>query len=168
MLKNLHQLALISTIALITSCGKSIETPGDAKTTPDTVVASTNSPITTQTSDGVTIYGEPYFGDLDNTAPLILLFHQGGSNGRGEYAGIAKWLNNNGYRAIAWDQRSGGDTYGSENRTVKGLAEGTPASYCDAAADLSAALTHVLDHGFADKVIVWGSSYSAAMVFQLA
>ncbi len=54
--------------------------------------------ITTATSDDVTIYGEVYFGELDNTAPLVLLFHQGGSNGRGEYAELAKWLNEAGAR----------------------------------------------------------------------
>ena len=64
--------------------------------------------ITTLTSDGVTVYGELYFGELDDSAPLVLLFHQGRSNGRGEYAEIAAWLNASGYRTIAWDQRAGG------------------------------------------------------------
>lgn len=127
-----------------------------------------STPITTVTSDSVTIFGEPYFGDLDTSAPLILLFHQGGSNGRGEYADIARWLNREGYRAIAWDQRSGGETYGETNRTVAHLAEGTPAAYCNAYYDLQAALDYVVAEGLADKVISWGSSYSAALVFRLA
>ena len=37
--------------------------------------------ITTLTQDNITVYGENYLGDLDASAPLILLFHQGGSNG---------------------------------------------------------------------------------------
>jgi len=125
-------------------------------------------PFQSVTADGVTIYGEPYFGDLNADAPLILLFHQGGSNGRGEYAELAPWLNGLGYRAIAWDQRSGGETYGSENRTVAGLPVGADPGFCDAAPDLQAALDYVRAKGLAEKVIVWGSSYSAALVFGLA
>ncbi len=124
--------------------------------------------ITAKTLDGVIIHGQSYFGDLDADAPLVLLFHQGGANGRGEYAPIAPWLNENGFRAIAWDQRAGGGTFGSVNRTVEGLAEGTPNGYCDAYPDLQAAVDYVMDKGLAERVIVWGSSYSGALVFQLA
>jgi len=126
-----------------------------------------SGPIIAETSDGVTVYGEPYFGDLGVDAPLILLFHQAGSNGRGEYAGLASWLNQNGYRAIAWDQRSGGDLYGEANRTSAGMSEGTPAEYCDAYPDLEAALDQVTAAGLAENVIVWGSSYSGSLVFRL-
>lgn len=124
--------------------------------------------VTTTTSDGVTIFGERYFGDLGAEAPLVLLFHQGGSNGRGEYGDLVGWLNDSGYRAIAWDQRRGGDTYGAENRTVLALPEGTDFGYCDAAPDLQAALDYVDANGLADRVVIWGSSYSAALVFQAA
>ena len=124
--------------------------------------------LKTVTSDDVTIYGEAWVDELDTEAPLILLFHQAGSNGRGEYADLAPWLNEAGYRVIAWDQRSGGDRFGSANRTVEGLTEGTPVSYCDAYPDLQAALDYTLKQGFADDVVVWGSSYSASLVFRLA
>ena len=124
--------------------------------------------ITTQTLDGVMIYGERYYGDLDATAKLILLFHQGGSNGRSEYAPLTKWLNDAGYRAIVWDQRTGGDLYGESNRTSDGLPAGSNPGYCDAYPDLQAALDFVLSHGEAEKVMVWGSSYSGALVFRLA
>ena len=124
--------------------------------------------VTTVTSDGVTIFGETYFDNLDANDPLILLFHQGGSNGRGEYAGIASMLNEKGYRAIAWDQRSGGDTYGESNRTIQDLADDTPSGYCDAYHDLRAALEYAVQNNLADRVIIWGSSYSAALVFRLA
>ena len=124
--------------------------------------------ITANTLDGVTIYGERYYGDLDSTSPLIMLFHQGGSNGRAEYAPLVDWLNNEGYRAIAWDQRAGGELYGEMNRTVTGLSEGTKSGYCDAYADLQAALNFVMENGAAEKVMVWGSSYSGALVFRLA
>lgn len=124
--------------------------------------------LTATTADGVTIHGKPYFGGLDADAPLVLLFHQGGANGRGEYGPIVPWLNESGFRAIAWDQREGGGTFGSVNRTVEGLAEGTPNGYCDAYPDLQAAVDYVMDKGLAERVIVWGSSYSGALVFQLA
>ena len=120
------------------------------------------------TSDGVTIYGEKYFGDLSEGAPLVLLFHQGGSNGRGEYAEIGGWLNEHGYRAIAWDLREGGDLHGSSNRTVANLPDGTEPGYCNADKDLAAALDYVVSNKLADSVVLWGSSYSAALIFQLA
>lgn len=141
-------------LLLSVACARASDAPADA--------------IRTETSDGVTIYGEAYFGALDATSPLILLFHQGGANGRGEYADFAPWLNDAGFRAIAWDQRSGGERFGSKNRTVAGLAPGTPATYCDAYPDLQAALDFVTSQALADRVVVWGSSYTAALVFRLA
>lgn len=124
--------------------------------------------ITAVTSDDVTVHGETYFGALDKSSLLVLLFHQGGSNGRGEYAEITQWLNEAGFRAMAWDQRAGGETYGEANRTALGLAEGVPDAYCDAYPDLLAALDYVLEASLAEQVFVWGSSYSAALVFRLA
>ena len=132
------------------------------------VVAQESSHVIATADDGVAVHGETYFGGLDATAPLVLLFHQGGSNGRGEYAEIVSWLNNSGVRAVAWDQRSGGDTWGSENRTALGLAPSVPNDFCSAYADLEAALDHAGSHGLAQRVIVWGSSYSGALVFRLA
>lgn len=142
-------------VAMLASCQTQ-----DAETIPPTV--------STVTSDGIQIYGERYFGDLGANAPLILLFHQGGSNGRGEYAGLADWLNAEGYRAIAWDQRRGGETYGSENRTLAGLEADAAYGYCDAAPDLQAAISYTVQQGIADKMVIWGSSYSGALVFQAA
>lgn len=124
--------------------------------------------VMTKTSDGVTIYGEKYSGSHDATAPLVLLFHQGGSNGRGEYAALAKWLNEAGFRAIAWDQRSGGKMYGETNRTIAGLPRESDPGYCDAYMDLQAALDYAAPASSGKKVVVWGSSYSASLVFRLA
>ncbi len=122
----------------------------------------------TITHDGVSIFGDLHAGDLDRSAPLVLLFHQGGSSGRGEYAEIVPWLNGAGFRAMTWDLRAGGDLHGVANRTVDALAEGVPADYCDAYADLEAALDHVIAAGLAERVVLWGSSYSGALVFRLA
>ncbi|NQZ06202.1 MAG: alpha/beta fold hydrolase [Algicola sp.] len=134
----------------------------------DVAKASASTAIKTQTSDGVTIHGEKYFSNLNGKSPLILLFHQAGSNGRGEYGELIPWLNKSGFRVIAWDQRSGGKHFGSDNRTVNALPAGTANSYCDAYPDLQAALDFTVKKGLADNVVVWGSSYSAALVVQLA
>ncbi len=125
-------------------------------------------PVMTITSDDVVLFGDTYYGDLDESTPLVLLFHQGGSNARGEYSEIAVWLNDNGFRAIAWDLRSGGDMFESTNRTVGGLKPDVSTEYCDGYPDVEAALDYVHDNYLAETVIVWGSSYSGALVFQLA
>jgi len=118
------------------------------------------------TSDGVTVYGDVYPTGDGKSAPVILLFHQGGGDARGEYGDIAPRLTENGFNAIAIDQRSGGDRFGQENRTVAGLGD-KKFSYCDAYSDLEATLDYAKDSGFEGPVIVWGSSYSAALVFKL-
>lgn len=135
---------------------------------PSLVMAQDHDAVATTASDGVTVHGEKYFAGLGSAAPLVLLFHQGGSNGRGEYGEIAAYLNDAGMRTIAWDQRSGGDTYGDTNRTVLGLAPSTPDDFCSAYPDLQAALDYVVAEGVAEEVVVWGSSYSGALVFRLA
>lgn len=124
--------------------------------------------VTTLAPDGVTLYGETYFGDLESTAPLVVLFHQAGSNGRGEYGELAGWLNGAGYRAVAWDLRSGGDLFGSENRTASGAGAAADVGYCEVYPDLQAALDWVVKEGGAEETVVWGSSYSGALVFALA
>lgn len=121
-----------------------------------------------KTADGVTVFGETYFGRVAKDAPLVLMFHQGGASGRGEYKPLVKWLNKKGYRVIAWDQRSGGNKFDGKNRTVAHLKDGVAKGYCDAYPDLQAALDFTIDKGLAKDVVVWGSSYSAALVVQLA
>jgi len=126
------------------------------------------STIQATAEDGVLSYGESYAGGLGADAPVVLLFHQGGSNGRGEYGALAPWLNGQGFRVVAWDQRAGGDTHGSVNRTAVGLTPGTNADFCSAYGDLEAALERTMDFAGGAPVVVWGSSYSAALVFRLA
>lgn len=129
-------------------------------------MAEAGTPIEAKTSDGVTVYAERYFGDLDDSAPLIVLFHQGGADARSEYAPLVGWLNGAGYRAIAWDSRAGGDRFQGVNRTVETLPEGAAVGYCEAYPDLVAALEASVPDG--ESAVVWGSSYTAALVFRLA
>lgn len=121
------------------------------------------TPVQLTTADGVAVSGDYY--PVAKPKALILLFHQAGSN-HGEYATIAPRLVAAGYSALAIDQRSGGDMFGNKNRTVASL--GSSGKYLDAFADLEAALAWAHADGRRAPVLVWGSSYSAALVFLLA
>jgi dienelactone hydrolase len=118
------------------------------------------------TSDGVQVYGDIYRSADGDMAPVILLFHQAGGDARGEYTDIAIRLTKNGYNVLAIDQRSGGDRFGGVNRTMATL-DGKEYGYCDVYPDLEAALLYMREAGFGGPLAVWGSSYSAALVFQL-
>lgn len=114
-------------------------------------------------SDGVRVYGikrEPSSPPIG----VILLFHQAGSSAD-EYDPIAPRLVDMGYTTLAIDQRSGGKLYGP-NRTVAEL--GRSESYLAAERDLDAALAWAKKNYEKPPTILWGSSYSASLVFVLA
>ena len=117
-------------------------------------------PVTLTTEDGVKIAG--VYTKATNPKALILLFHQAGS-GKDEYALIAPRLAESGYSSLRIDQRSGGGLFGV-NETVK--ARGGSADYLDARPDLEAAVAWAKDQKL--PIILWGSSYSASLVFVLA
>jgi pimeloyl-ACP methyl ester carboxylesterase len=107
------------------------------------------------------------YASKDPSATLILLFHQAGWS-RGEYREIAPKLVKRGYRVMAVDQRSGGAVNGVQNETHHRAARmGLARSYLDAYADMKAALSYARKELGAKRVIVWGSSYSASLVFRL-
>jgi len=123
--------------------------------------------ISFTTDDDVTVYGEVYkAADTAMSAPLILLFHQGGGDTRGEYSPLVSRLMDQGYNLLAIDQRRGGDRFGGVNRTLAGVGD-TEYTYCDVYPDLEGALVFAGNYGFTGKTAVWGSSYSAALVFKL-
>ena len=119
------------------------------------------------TSDGVNVFGYLYRGDAEIGAPLILLFHQAGGDARGEYGTLIGPLLDAGYQALAIDQRVGGTRFGGVNQTLAAVGD-TEYLYCDAYPDLEGALLYARKQGFTGKIAAWGSSYSAALVFQLA
>jgi len=121
--------------------------------------------ISFQTPDSITIIGDVY--KVDEKAITILLFHQAGANARGEYHTIIPRLLEAGYNVFAFDQRVGGQRFGSFNRTMTAI-ENNRYGYCDAYPDLNSALDYVIAQGYTGKKIIWGSSYSAALVIQLA
>lgn len=118
------------------------------------------TPVNFMADDGLTVSGRYYRADAPKA--LILLFHQANSS-KDEYATIAPKLAELGYSALAVDQRSGGTMFGP-NLTAARMT--TPVVYGDALHDLDAALTW--GRTMQLPVIVWGSSYSSALVFQLA
>lgn len=141
---------------LLTACTSS-EPPAEEPQNPQVISFST--------SDSLLISGELFHQDHD--APCILLFHQGRSNARGEYAAIAPRLHEGGFNVLMIDQRRGGQAYGSYNRVVAEI-ERNPYGYCEVLPDLEAALQYVIDQGYRGPKVLWGSSYSAALVIQLA
>jgi dienelactone hydrolase len=128
------------------------------------VAASEPRPITLRASDGVNVYAwhEPA---ADKTLPAILLFHQAGSN-HAEYAPIARRLAASRYHSLALDQRSGGPMWNQSNRTAGEL--GKEVDYGAVLSDLEATLEWPPLQRLPRRSIVWGSSYSAALVFLLA
>ena len=117
-------------------------------------------PVTLQARDGVSVSALLY--EATQPKAVILLFHQAGSS-KAEYATIAPRLATAGYTALAIDQRSGGSLYGP-NETASRL--GRSATYEDAKPDLVAALDWAASRHL--PIVLWGSSYSAALVFEVA
>jgi dienelactone hydrolase len=122
-------------------------------------------------TDGVKVYGT-YYAAEGADRPIILLFHQAGSN-RWEYAPIAPKLVAAGFSCLAIDQRADEDSdapagvmWGHDNETITHL--GKSASHLEALPDLEAALAWARQQDARRKVIIWGSSYSASLVFILA
>jgi dienelactone hydrolase len=109
--------------------------------------------------DGLTVSGRYYRADKPKA--LILLFHQANSS-KDEYAEIAPRLVEAGYAALAIDQRSGGAMFG-KNETAARMPKG--ADYASAIHDLQGALNWAGSMSL--PVIVWGSSYSSSLVFEL-
>lgn len=119
------------------------------------------------TAGGIDATADVY-ASKNESATLVLLFHQAGWS-RGEYREIAPKLVKAGYRVMAVDQRSGGGVNGVQNETHRRAAKkGLARSYLDAYADLEAALAYARKTLKAERVIAWGSSYSASLVFRLA
>lgn len=99
---------------------------------------------------------------------VIVLFHQAGWS-RGEYREIAPRLVKLGYRVMAVDQRAGKGVNGVRNETHRrATSKKMSTRYLDAYVDMIAALNYAIKSLDAQRVIIWGSSYSASLVFRLA
>jgi alpha-beta hydrolase superfamily lysophospholipase len=122
-------------------------------------------PVEFASKDGLAISAVIY--KIDNTSPSILLCHQAGYNLH-EYDEIAPKLNGLGFNCIAIDQRSGGVLNEFENQTAnRALEQNLPVQYVDAEQDILAAINYTYGY-FKQPVILWGSSYSSALVLHIA
>ena len=115
--------------------------------------------------DGTTIYGDYYAGNDD--APLIMLHHQAGWNARGEYGEISARLVDNGYNVLSVDARGGGNRDGVPNRTLEALGINR-LPFCEVLPDVISTLKFANEKYPNSKKILWGSSYSAALVLKVA
>ena len=120
-------------------------------------------PVVFKAADGVAVHGD--FA-LPKAPPrgAILLLHMAGSN-RGEYEPLIPALNRAGFATLAIDLRSGGALWGRGNETAVSLRQ--PASYGDAIPDIEAGADYLAQRTTA-PLLLWGSSYSAALVFVVA
>jgi dienelactone hydrolase len=118
-------------------------------------------------SDGLKVYSS-FYPALGRAKATVLAFHQAGGN-KSEYASIAPHLTKLGFNVLALDQRSGGSTENGNNQTVQN-GGGKYYGYLEALPDLEAAVAWAKsDQRTKDtKLIAWGSSYSASLVFLLA
>ena len=119
------------------------------------------------TAGGIHAHADIY-SPKEKSSTLIILFHQAGWS-RGEYREIAPKIVKLGYQVMAVDQRAGKAVNGVPNETHRRARKkkaGT--NYLDAYADLVAALKYATKTLKPQRIIVWGSSYSAALVFRLA
>jgi len=117
-------------------------------------------------SDGLNITADLYMVH-EASAPFIILYHQAGYS-RGEYRTIAPELNRMGFNCMAVDQRSGNEVNQVLNETHKeAVSSNMPTEYLDAIPDMEAAYLYVKYGIKPDKIILWGSSYSAAILFYM-
>jgi len=98
-----------------------------------------------------------FVADSTPKTPFIVLCHQAGWS-RGEYLSC-----------VAIDQRSGGAVNQVTNLTrMKAVAQSKPATFVAAEQDIIAAVKWVKSKHCSGKVLLWGSSYSAALALRIA
>lgn len=118
----------------------------------------------------------------DKKKPLIILFHQSGSS-RGEYREIAPELVKLGFNCLAVDLRWGLKDRKNNIENETALRYGTPAIFEQASKgqrekvwptifesrkDMVAAIRWARQNGYSGKLIIWGASFSAILVFEIA
>jgi len=118
--------------------------------------------------DGIQISADLYAPHQEPTTPFIILFHQAGWS-RGEYMEIAPKLNAMGFNCLAVDLRSGDKINETENETHKrAKMMDMPTKYINSYQDIESAVAYVRNNLAKGKIIIWGSSYSAALVIKYA
>jgi len=119
-----------------------------------------------EAEDGLQVTADLYPAPFE-AAPWIVATHQAGSS-RGEYREIAPRLQKLGYHVLSLDQRSGRQFADIFNETAKRAVDaGLATNYVDALPDIIAGVTYVRSLTQA-PVLIWGSSYSAALALVIA
>jgi dienelactone hydrolase len=114
-------------------------------------------------SDGSNVFTE-FVPAKGEPRGVVLMFHQAGSNLH-EYDPIAPRIAERGWDCLKVDLRAGGALWGEKNLTAA-QHEGEP-SYESAYQDMLAALRWAERKGY-ERILAWGSSYSASLAFRLA
>lgn len=121
--------------------------------------------ISFPSKDGKTRVFADYYANNSKTAPLILAFHQAGSS-RGVYRDIAPRLVALGFNVLAVDLRSGGKFGNVINETfAEAKSKNLATQFENSVPDIEAAYDYAKKNLNANKVIYFGSSYSASLGF---
>ena len=148
-------LFLFTTVAFVSLSSASVGQDSQFKT------------VTFPSVDGLEITADLYVKHAES-APFIVLCHQAGWS-RGEYREIAPKLNELGFNCMAIDQRSGKAVNGIDNETMKrAAADSKGTQFLDAEQDMVAALKYAKEKYAKGKLLLWGSSYSAALTLRVA
>jgi len=117
--------------------------------------------VSFKAKDGLVITANLY--EMDSLNPYVLLFHQAGSS-KGEFKEIAIKILKLQYNVLAVDLRSGDVINFSPNLTAS-LAdkENFPHSNIDARQDIVAAIDYAFEKSNNQKLVIFGSSYSASL-----
>jgi pimeloyl-ACP methyl ester carboxylesterase len=117
--------------------------------------------------NGKKVFADQYFqSKKGKTKRAVLLLHQGGSNGRGEYSPIIPKLLDANFNVLTVDLSCGGNTYGGTNRTVNANKKDS-CNYCNTYEDAFAAFEYLF-RKTKGKIFIWGSSYSGLIALKLA
>ncbi len=131
-----------------------------------TAVAADFRTVEFPSDDKLKITADLFF-DGNTTKPFLLLFHQARSS-RGEYRSIAPELFARGFNSLNVDLRSGESTLGVPNETARrATAASMETGYLQSEPDMRAAVRYARSLGV-QKIILWGSSYSASLALKLA
>jgi len=119
-----------------------------------------------KSKDGLLITADYY--KEEGHKGIILLCHRSHCN-RAEYRETAPKFNKLGYSCLAIDQRSGMKVFGESNETKNRAKEQKLATgYLDAKPDIEAAIDYAFKLNNNTKIILLGSSYSAALSLLIA
>ena len=129
--------------------------------------ADTYKEITFPSLDGLEISAF-LSSDNNKSKPFILLFHQAHYS-RGEYLEIMPKLNALGFNVMAVDLRNGNEVNGIVNETSdRAFEQDLDINYIATVPDIEASILYTRKHLASDKLIIWGSSYSASLVLVVA